>query len=90
MNDLPTIERSLASVLAGSGYVDCAFAAVETGTLSVDANTAGASVTLLGDGKSVRVTPAGPTNYGHVDVSLTAAGEVGRARVIFLIPVTFA
>lgn len=88
-SDLPTIEKSVP--LASPGYVDVTFASTNTGSYSEEANTAGATTGLLGDGKTVRVTLAGPTNYGHVDLKFIESGslEVGRARVVFLVPVTF-
>ena len=83
MNDLPTIERSLPL----EGYVNVTFGA--SGTITLEANTAGGNFQVL-DSSNCRVWPAGPTNYGHMDVKITdALGEVGRARVVFLIPVSF-
>jgi hypothetical protein len=84
MNDLPTIEKTLPC-----SPVIVSFASANPGTITFPANTAGATCEAV-DGLTARVTPAGPTNYGHVDVLLTDGnGELGRARVIFLVPVTF-
>lgn len=83
MNTLPDVEK-----LPSEGAVTVTFAA-GGGSLTTVANTAGATVTIA-DSQTAVVTPAGPTNYGHVDLlCVTATGEVGRARVIFLVPVSF-
>lgn len=59
------------------------------GTITAIANTASATITPI-NSLAVTVTPAGPTNFGHVDLELIDGnGELGRARVIFLIPVVF-
>ena len=84
MNTLPTIEK-----LPSEGPVTVAFAGAPGGTLSVVANTAGASVNVASSLHAI-VTSAGPTNSGHVDFELVDGnGELGRARVVFLIPVSF-
>lgn len=83
MNTLPTVEK-----LPSEGQVIVTFAS-GGGTLVCSENTAGATVTIA-DSQTAVVVPAGPTNFGHVDlVCVTATGEVGRARVIFLVPVSF-
>ena len=86
MNDLPTIEKSLP--LEAPGYVDVNF--YVSGVITFPANTAGATCQVLGGSSAARITPAGPTNFGHVDVQLLDSNnEIGRARVVFLIPVSF-
>jgi hypothetical protein len=83
MNTLPTIEK-----LPSEGPVTVTFAS-GGGTLTVVQNTAGASVNIA-DSQTAVVTPAGATNFGHVELlCVNAAGEVGRGQVVFLIPVTF-
>lgn len=84
MNDLPTIEK-----LATSGSVTVTFAGTAGGAVTVEENTSDATVTPLSS-LSARVDPAGPGDFGHVDLTcIDGNGELGRARVIFLIPVTF-
>lgn len=88
MNDLPRVEKSIAAVLAGVGYVDVIF--IEAGTITFPVNTAAATCQVLGGNNAARITPSGPTGFGHVDVQLiTASGEVGRGQVAFLVPVSF-
>jgi hypothetical protein len=83
MNDLPTIEKS-----SLTDPVTVTFGGATGGAVTVEANTAtGATVTPLSS-VSARVDPAGAP--GHVDLKcVDGNGELGRARVIFLLAVTF-
>lgn len=91
-NTIPTVHVLAADVIAGSGHVTVTFAgAAGGGTLTTTANTVtgGAVVAEIGTGL-VTVTPGNAGSFGHVDLQLIDGnGELGTARVVFLIPVTF-
>lgn len=84
-NDLPAIE-----VLPTHAPVIVTFYASEAGgTIIFEENTASATCEVV-NSLQAKVTSGGPTSIGHVKIKLVdGRGEVARALVTFLGPVSF-